>query len=148
VGILAADALGGGEAFVGVGGWHLDVDDSDVRCEVAYLVEELLGVLGLCDDVDTGVGQQSNDARSTTPLPPYTSTSASSAASQSGPPSGSSRTASWLAHCGRRRCRRRRGCVSGTVSSSPHPTDAARARSTTLTTTHLMCVHDIEASCR
>ena len=62
VGVVVADPLGGDETLVGVGRRHLDVDDGDVGCVLADLFEELIGVVGLTDDVDAGVGEQVDDA--------------------------------------------------------------------------------------
>ena len=62
VGVIVADPLGGDETFVGVGRRHLDVDDGDVRRRATDLVEELVGVLGLTDDVDAGVAEEVDDA--------------------------------------------------------------------------------------
>ena len=57
VGVVVADSLGGDEPLVGVCRWHLDVDDGDVGCVLPDLFEQLVGVLGLADDVDAGVAR-------------------------------------------------------------------------------------------
>ena len=62
--MLRADRLRGPEAFVGMGRWHPDVDDRDVRIVLADRGEEGLGIADLGDDVEPGLGQQPRD-----PLP-------------------------------------------------------------------------------
>ena len=60
--MLLADRLRGAQTFVGVGGRHPDVDDRDVRVLLADGGEELRGVAGLGDDLESGLGEQAGDA--------------------------------------------------------------------------------------
>ena len=60
--MLLADRLGRAQALVGVGRRHPDVDDRDVRVLLADRGEELRGVAGLGDDLETGLGEQAGDA--------------------------------------------------------------------------------------
>jgi hypothetical protein len=61
VGIARADLARGSEAFVGVGRWHADVDDRDVRLVRAHLQHQLVRSAGLADDLDPCVVEQPRD---------------------------------------------------------------------------------------
>ena len=59
--VLGADRLRRPEALVGVGRRHPDVDDRDVRAMLADGLQERVGVAGLGDDLEAGLGQQPRD---------------------------------------------------------------------------------------
>ena len=59
--MLRADLPGRDEAFVGVRGRHADVDDRRVGSGEPDVSEQLVGVLRLGDDVDSGVLEQTDD---------------------------------------------------------------------------------------
>ena len=58
LGQLAADHLGGTEAFVEVIGGHAYVDDGDVRTVRPDLSQKLFAVPGLADDLVAGILEQ------------------------------------------------------------------------------------------
>ena len=56
--VCGADLVGGDETLVGVGGWHLDVDDRDIgSCELD-LAQQLGGIADLAEDLDAGFGEE------------------------------------------------------------------------------------------
>src|SRR5260370_36224335 len=57
-GVGAAELLRGGQALIGVGGRHLDVDDRYVGMLGSYDPDELLGVIGLAHHLYAGLFQQ------------------------------------------------------------------------------------------
>ena len=56
--VCRADLLGGCEAFVGVGGWHFDVDDRDVGAGEFDFAQQFIGIADFGDDVDAGFGEE------------------------------------------------------------------------------------------
>src|SRR5215831_11330624 len=52
------DFLGGDQALVGVGRWHLDIDDRDVGTRQLDVAVQLPGRACLTDDVEARLGQQ------------------------------------------------------------------------------------------
>ena len=60
--MLLADRLRGPQALVGVRGRHADVDDRDVGVLLADRGEELRGIAGLGNDLESGLGEQAGHA--------------------------------------------------------------------------------------
>jgi hypothetical protein len=58
VGMGAADAVGGHQPFVRLRRWHPDVHDRGVGVRGLDVSEQLVGILGLADDLKAGVGEQ------------------------------------------------------------------------------------------
>ena len=56
--VACADLDGGAQAVVGVVGRHLHVHDRDVGPVGGHLAPQVVGVAGLGDDLEAGVGQQ------------------------------------------------------------------------------------------
>jgi hypothetical protein len=59
--VAQADLGSGSEAFVGVGGRHLDVDDDQVGASSFDEAQQLGGVTGLAGDLEAGLGEQARE---------------------------------------------------------------------------------------
>jgi hypothetical protein len=57
-GVEAADFLGGHQPLVGVGGWHLDVDDRHVGAVQLDAAAEFIWGCRLADDLEARLGEQ------------------------------------------------------------------------------------------
>jgi hypothetical protein len=62
LGVLLADLLGGLQTLGGVGGWHADVDHHQLRRQRIDQGQQLGGVAGLADHLETGAFQQAGQA--------------------------------------------------------------------------------------
>src|SRR6266511_4670882 len=59
--MVLPDPIGRDESLVRVGGWHLDVDDGNVRPPTLDEGEERLGIAGLACDLEPGVREDPRD---------------------------------------------------------------------------------------